>query len=83
MVSGAGPPAPEPSGGGSKRATDAPESRAIVELEGHGEHGEAGEAAAMLKARALSTGKKVGLGVAGGGAALFGLHQYHKAQAQS
>ena len=59
MVPGAVPPAPEPSGGGSKRATDAPESRAIAELEGrywpagHGGHGEAapghgghGEAAA-------------------------------------
>jgi hypothetical protein len=79
MVPGAVPPAPEHSGGGSKRATDAPESRAIAELEGRTELGEAGEAAVAPKPGLSAGKKKLGLAVGGGALALFADHEYNKA----
>jgi hypothetical protein len=83
MVPGAVPPAP---GGSSKRATDAPESRAIAELEGRG--------VVLPKPVILSLTQKIGgsglsagktaalaggAAVLAGGAAAIGTHVYDQA----
>ena len=91
MVPGAVSPAPEPAGGSSKRATDAPESRAVSYWgNGHGdapppytpgEKGMAYHAASSPKPGAMSTKNKAAIAagvLAVGGVTALGIYAGHE-----